>query len=280
MRLTRRLWPLCWVLCMVLVATGVFAQAPANPAPEDPLYGQEGKDVVWIPTRQPLVEKMLDMAEVTARDVVIDLGSGDGRLVITAAKRGAQAMGIEYDEKLVLFSRRQAEKEGVGGKTLFVHGDIFDSDISRADVVTMFLNDEINLRLRPRLLALKPGTRIVSNTFDMGEWKPDRVAPKGPDDGCIGRFCDGLLWIVPAKVHGTWQLAQGELTLQQHFQTFSGTLRSGGETLPVTGGRLAGKRIVFTAGGIRYEGLVEGATMRGTRESSGKREGWSATAPR
>jgi len=279
MKISPSLRPLFWTVCLTLAATCLFAQTPPRTESDEPLYGQEGKDVVWIPTRQALVKKMLDMAAVTAKDYVIDLGSGDGRLVITAAKRGARALGIEYDGKLVSFSRRLAEREGVGDKTLFVQGDIFDSDISRADVITMFLNEEINLRLRPRLLSLRPGARIVSNTFEMGEWRPDRIAPKSADDGCIGRFCDALLWIVPAKVHGTWQLPQGELTLRQNFQIISGTLRSGVGTIPVTDGRLTGNRIAFTAGGIRYDGLVEGNRMRGTREIFGKRESWSAMAP-
>jgi hypothetical protein len=265
-----------WALCLTLAAAGLCAQTPPDPEAGIPLYGQEGKDVVWIPTRQAQVEKMLDIAAVTAEDYLIDLGSGDGRLVITAAGRGARALGIEYDEKLVSFARRRARMAGVGDRARFVQGDIFASDISRADVITLFLNDELNLRLRPRLLALRPGTRIVSNTFHMGEWQPDRTAPKHPDDGCSGRFCNALLWIVPARVQGDWLLPQGVLRLTQHFQRLSGTLESGGESIPVTRGRLAGTRIDFLAGEARYEGFVEGDRMRGTRKRLGKEEIWSA----
>src|SRR5690349_14708089 len=141
-----------------------------------PSVGQEGKDVVWVPTPQALVDKMLDMAKVTPKDYVIDLGSGDGRTVITAAKRGAKALGIEYNPEMVELSKRNAAKEGVSDKASFMKADLFESDFSQAQVITMFLLPSINMKLRPKILNLKPGTRIVSNTFDMEDWKPDEDA--------------------------------------------------------------------------------------------------------
>src|ERR1700758_1368709 len=171
-----------------------------------PQVGQEGKDVIWVPTPQALVNKMLDMGKVTAKDYVIDLGSGDGRTVITAAKRGARALGIEYNPDMVELSKRNAAKEGVSDKASFVKADLFESDFSQATVITMFLLPSINIKLRPKILDLKPGTRIVSNTFDMEEWKPDETIEA--EKGCTS-WCTAYLWIVPAKVEGTWQLSQG-----------------------------------------------------------------------
>src|SRR4030095_8652995 len=155
----RPFFALCLALCL---ACGL---AQAQPAKEyEPSVGQEGKDVVWVPTPQELVDKMLDMAKVTPQDHVIDLGSGDGRTVITAAKRGARAVGIEYDPNMVELSKSNATKENVGNRATFLKADLFESDFSQATVITMFLLENINLRLRPKLLDLKPGTRIVSNT--------------------------------------------------------------------------------------------------------------------
>ncbi|HET8563525.1 MAG TPA: class I SAM-dependent methyltransferase, partial [Candidatus Binatia bacterium] len=157
-------------LCLSVVAASVLAQAQPAKEPYEPRVGQEGKDVVWVPTPQELVEKMLDMGKVTPKDYVIDLGSGDGRTVISAAKRGARALGIEYNPEMVDLSKRNAAKEGISDKANFVKADLFESDFSQATVITMFLLPDINLKLRPKILDLKPGTRIVSNTFTMGEW--------------------------------------------------------------------------------------------------------------
>lgn len=209
-----------------------IAQAQKAPAAYEPKSGQEGKDVVWVPTPQVVVDRMLDLAKVSAGDYVIDLGSGDGRTVITAAKRGARALGIEYNPDMVALSIRSAEKEGVTGKARFVKADLFETDFSEASVITMFLLPEINMNLRPKILALKPGTRIVSNTFDMGDWEPDERANLSQSDGCTVSWCTALFWIVPARVGGIHKLPQGDLTLKQTFQTLSGTLRTGGKTLP------------------------------------------------
>jgi 2-polyprenyl-3-methyl-5-hydroxy-6-metoxy-1,4-benzoquinol methylase len=174
-----------------------LAQAPQAtqqaPSIYEPSVGQKGKDVVWVPTPQVVVDKMLDIAGMTARDYVMDLGSGDGRLVITAAKRGARALGIEYNPDMVELARRNAEKAGVAGRAKFVKADLFETDFSEATVITMFLLPDINLRLRPKLLRLKPGTRIVSNTFTMAEWKPDATADLGTEAGCNASWCTALL---------------------------------------------------------------------------------------
>jgi len=249
------------------------ASAQAQPAKQEyqPQVGQQGKDVVWVPTPQVLVDRMLDMAKVTPKDYVIDLGSGDGRTVITAAKRGAKALGIEYNPDMVELSKRNAAKEGVTDKASFMKADLFDSDFSQATVITMFLLPDINLRLRPKILNLKPGTRIVSNSFDMGEWKPDETA--NVTEGCTN-WCTAYLWIVPAKADGTWKLPQGELTLKQTFQMVSGTLKNGSNTESITNGKLNVDQISFTAGGTDYTGRVNGNVMEGSTKSGGN---WKAT---
>jgi hypothetical protein len=254
---------------LLTACAGVLAQAQTSKSYE-PTVGQEGKDVVWVPTPQALVDKMLDMAKVTPRDYVIDLGSGDGRTVITAAKRGARAHGIEYNPDMVALAKRNAEKEGVSGKATFAKADLFESDFSKASVITMFLLPDINLRLRPKLLDLKPGTRIVSNSFTMGEWSADETASV---DGCSS-WCTAYLWIIPAKVGGTWKLPQGELRLKQEFQKISGTLRADGKTVPIRDGKLRGDEITFTAGGVQYAGRVNGKRIEGLAKGGAP---WSAT---
>ena len=245
-------------LLVAFFSTGAFAQAPA-PA-YTPEVGQEGKDVVWVPTPQALVDKMLDMAKVTAKDTVYDLGSGDGRTVITAAKRGARAYGIEYNPDMVALSQRNAEKAGMSSRATFTKADLFETDLSKATVITMFLLPDINLKLRPKILALKPGTRVVSNTFTMGEWEADQKETLDSDRGCSSSWCTALLWIVPAQVEGTHKLAQGELTLKQEFQKLSGTFNTGGKALPLSG-RVRGNDVSFAAGGREYRGHVKGSTL-------------------
>jgi hypothetical protein len=256
-------------LCLSVIVAGGSAGTQAAQQEYQPEVGQAGKDVVWVPTPQELVDKMLDMAKVTPKDYVIDLGSGDGRTVITAAKRGARALGIEYNPEMVELSKRNAAKEGVSDKATFMKADLFETDFSQAQVITMFLLSSINLKLRPTILNLKPGTRIVSNTFDMGEWTPDETAKL---EGCSS-WCTAHLWIVPAKVEGGWKLPQGELALKQTFQMISGTLKSGNNSTQITDGRLNGDQISFSAGGAQYTGRVSGNSIEGTT-SNGK---WSAT---
>lgn len=256
-------WVRFLVLAVALCAVGVGAQAEraqtSAPAYE-PSVGQEGKDVVWVPTPQPLVDKMLDMAEVTPNDFVIDLGSGDGRTVITAAKRGALALGIEYNPDLVALARKNAEQGGVAGQAEFVKADLFEADFSQATVITMFLLPDINLRLIDKILSLKPGTRIVSNTFPMGDWEPDATARLDSSDGCTGTYCTALLWIVPASVAGTHKVPQGELSLRQTYQKLSGTLRSEGKAIPVEG-KVRGERVVLTASGRELHGRLNGRAL-------------------
>jgi len=246
-------------LALFLAAFSAFALAQA-PATFEPQEFQEGKDVVWVPTPQVLVDKMLDMAKVTPADFVMDLGSGDGRTVITAAKRGARALGVEYNPDMVELSMRNAEKEGVAGKAEFVKADLFETDFSRATVITMFLLPEINIRLRPKILDLKPGTRIVSNSFDMGEWQADETATLSTTDGCIPSYCTALLWIVPAKVAAAYKTPHGELVLKQEFQMLSGTLNSGGKTAAVVG-RVRGEDITFTTEGREYRARLNGGNL-------------------
>src|SRR5512138_3690176 len=203
----------------VAIAALLHAQATDT---YKPTVGQAGKDVVWVPTPQQLVDTMLDMAKVTPQDLVMDLGSGDGRTVITAAKRGATAMGVEYNPEMVTLSRANAQQQGVTSKASFVQADLFQTDLSKPTVITMFLLPSINMKLRPTLLNLKPGTRIVSNTFDMEDWQPDETAAIGPE-GCTS-WCKAMLWIVPAKAEGRWKTPQGELNIVQKFQMITGTL--------------------------------------------------------
>ena len=251
-----------FALLLAAAGTFAFAQAPQGKAaaPYEPHSGQEGKDVVWVPTPQVLVDKMLDMAKVTPRDFVMDLGSGDGRTVITAAKRGARALGVEYNPDMVELSRRNAEKEGVAGKASFVKADLFETDFSRASVITMFLLPDINLKLRPKILQLKPGTRIVSNSFSMGDWKEDERAELSADAGCNASWCTALLWIVPAHVAGTYTLAQGEVTLKQQYQMLTGTLRTEGKTFALEG-KVRGEDVTFRAGGRAYRGRANGKSL-------------------
>lgn len=241
----------------------------AAPAPYAPKPGQQGKDVIWLPTAEALVDRMLELADLQKSDYLIDLGSGDGRTVITAAKRGARAHGIEYDADLVAYSKRQAKAEGVEKTATFERGDIFETDFSKATVVTLFLLPDLNLRLRPTLLDMKPGTRIVSNSFDMGDWVPDDQV--SVYDDCQS-FCDAYKWIVPAKVEGTWMIDGHELKLTQTYQMVEGTYNRFGKDDPIRYGRLNGKEIVFTVNGERFGGIVEGDSMRGKRSNG---QSWS-----
>jgi len=244
--------------CAVTLTAGVAsAQQASQPAPYQPTVGQEGKDVVWVPTPEVLVEKMLDMAKVTPKDIVMDLGSGDGRNIIAAAKRGATAIGVEYNAEMVELSRQSAAAAGVADKASFVQGDMYEADISRATVLALFLLPHNLNKLVPKFLDLRPGTRIVGNTFAPDGWTADESETIEGD--CVS-WCTSLLWIVPAKVAGTWQLPQGQLTLKQEFQMVSGTLTSGGAPVELTG-KLRGDVLTFTAGGQEYTGRVNGNTI-------------------
>jgi len=244
-----------------------------------PAVGQPGKDVIWVPTPEELVQEMLDMAKVTPNDYVIDLGSGDGRIPIAAAKRGARALGIEYNPDMVALSRENAEKEGVSDKATFLQADIFETDFSKATVVTMYLLSSLNMKLRPKLLELKPGTRVVSHAFTLEDWEPDQTAEVD--------YQTAYLWIVPAKVDGVWTWpgpkGSAELTLRQTFQKIEGSLKAGGPELPLKDAKLAGDLITFTvaegqAGAREYSGRVSGDTIVGTAKgATGAAAKWTAT---
>lgn len=252
-------------LSVVVVSFAVTASAQATQTtkPFEPQVGQAGKDVVWVPTPQALVDKMLDMAKLTPQDFIMDLGSGDGRTVITAAKRGSRALGIEYNPDMVALATKNAADAGVSNVATFEKADLFETDFSKAQVITMFLLPTINMKLRPALLNLKPGTRIVSNSFTMEDWQADQSETISGE--CVS-WCTAHLWIVPAKVEGTWQLGQSALTLKQNFQEFTGTMGSAG----VSSGHLNGDEITFSVGDAKYTGKVDGSTIRGTVSSGGQ----------
>jgi SAM-dependent methyltransferase len=237
------------------------AQQPAAQQPFEPVTGQAGKDVIWVPTPQATVDTMLELARLTAQDHLIDLGSGNGITVITAAKRGATAHGVEFNPEMVELSRRLAKDANVAAKATFSQGDLFEADLSKATVITLFLLPDINRRLRPSLLELAPGTRVVSNTFDMGDWEADEKKHAQ----CDTSWCNALLWIVPAKAAGTWRLGSETLLLTQKYQMLEGTLGAA----PISAGRLTGAEIAFTANGRTYKGRVAGDRITG--------EGWTAT---
>ena len=265
-----------------------MAQQSETFVPEE---GQPGKDVMWLPTPSSLVSKMLDMAKVKPSDYLIDLGSGDGINVITAARRGLNALGIEYNPKLVELSKRRAAQAGVSDKASFVKADIFKSDFSRASVVFMFLLPELNMRLRPKLLGLKPGTRIVSNSFTLGDWKADQFTEI--EKGCAERNaiileaisrkakafvenCVAYLWVVPARFGGIWKAADLEVRLGQKFQMISGTVRTGNVVAPIKNGKITGRNIHFVAGGIEYSATLSRSRLRGTAKSKIGTKEWLA----
>jgi hypothetical protein len=244
----------------------------------EPHVGQAGKDVIWVPTPDEVVDRMLTMAQLGPSDFHMDLGSGDGKIVIAAAKRGARSLGIEYNPDMVKLATENAQKAGVSGKASFRRADIFETDFSQATVITLYLLPSLNMKLRPQLLQMKPGTRIVSHSFTMEDWEPDEVSSM---DGRRAYF-----WRVPANVMGSWTLDAGgqktELTLEQTFQKINGWVTLG----PVHGGlrdaRLSGADIAFTyvdAKGVRREftGTVKGREMSGSFvDPSGGKGNWSA----
>jgi SAM-dependent methyltransferase len=259
------------LLAVLLLA--VSAAASAQVPDYQPVPGQPGKDVVWIPTPEDTVEKMLDMARVTPRDYVIDLGSGDGRNIIAAARRGARGLGVEYNPDLVALSKRAAAAAGVSDRAAFVHGDMFEADISRATVLMLFLLPDHLTRLAPKFLQLQPGARVVSNTYGIGGWEHDAETRGEP----CASWCVAMLYVVPARVAGAWRLADGStLTLEQDFQRISGTLETHGIALPLENGRLRGEEIRFTVNRVDYSGRVGSGFMKGSAQGRTTRE-WSAT---
>jgi len=254
-----------WAVIIALLLSAATASAQRS-EPFTPEVGQPGKDVVWVPTPEPLVEKMLDLAKVGPRDFVIDLGSGDGRNVIGAARRGARALGVEYNPDMVALSRRKADAAGVAGRAKFERGDMFQADISRASVMALFLLPSNLLQLRPKFLALAPGSRIVSNTFLIADWTPD--ASVSVDEACE-MWCEAHLWIVPAQAGGGWRFRGGELTLTQTFQKLTGTMTIDGAAMPVAG-TLRGAEIDLSGGGASWQGRLRNGTLE-LRARDGRR---------
>jgi len=261
--------------CLALAACAQPARDAEQPAP----------DVIHLPTPPAAVEGILDMTGVGPDDVVYDLGSGDGRIVIAAARRGATATGVEIDPELIDLSRRKARAAGVENRTRFVRADLFRFDFSDASVVTLYLSERLNERLRPRLLdELRPGTRVASYIFAMGDWQPDRVE----------RFADNRvsLWIVPADAAGTWEWREDvgagparRLVLAQRYQEVKGTIASAGESVIIQDPRLLGDRLSFAVPAsasfaeapLRFEGRIDGDTLRGTVRGPGQDRAWTAT---
>jgi hypothetical protein len=258
-----------------LVLTAALALGGAALAQDFPKYGDEiyqprlrqhGKDVMWIPTPGAMVTKMLEAAKTTRFDTVYDLGAGEGRIPIAAAKQfGAKAVGIEYDGELAALAKRNAERAGVGDKVTIIQGDIFKEDWSKATVLTLYLLPDLNYQLRPQILSMKPGTRVVSHAWDMGEWEPDEAFKV--------EGAEGFLWIVPARVEGRWVLRddngwQAEIDITQQFQRIGGTITIRGKTQPLLGayvnGAIAGFTFVDSDGAIRsVRAQVDGDRMSG-----------------
>ncbi len=265
---------------LVACAVPLAASFPVQAQKFEPQVGQAGKDVIWVPTPDEVVDRMLTMAQVGPNDFHMDLGSGDGKIVIAAAKRGAKALGIEYNPDMVKVAQDNAAKAGMSDKASFRRADIFQTDFSQATVITLYLLPALNMRLRPQLLAMKPGTRVVSHSFTMEDWEADEISTM---DGRRAYF-----WVVPANVMGTWVLdaggAKSELSLEQTFQKINGTVSLQNT---VQGGlreaRLRGPQIAFAYvddKGLRREftGTVNGRQMSGTlRDDKGQSGNWSAT---
>lgn len=236
-----------------------------------PSVGQPGKDVVWVPTPDELVQRMLAMAKVTPKDIVYDLGAGDGKIAIAAGKLGATAVGIEYNPDMVKLAQCYVEAEGVAGKVKIIHGDIFKEDFSRATVVTMYLLPELNLKLRPTILNMRPGTRVTSHQFTMGDWEADETADID--------YRTAYLWIVPAKVEGQWNFrdATGQqftVALTQKYQKISGDVTVGGRKQPLVGATLRGDEIRFAFNDDKgvtrtLTGTVRGNEINGALRAAG-----------
>jgi hypothetical protein len=273
-------------LAALLFAFAAAAQQKdaAKDKPFEPHVGQAGKDVIWVPTPDDVVERMLRMAQVTANDYVIDLGAGDGKIAIMAAKKfGARSLGIEYNPEMAKHAQGNVEKAGVAGKARIVQGDIFVSDFSKATVITMYLLPALNLKLRPQILAMRPGTRVVSHSFNMDDWEPDETSSL---DGRRAYF-----WVVPASIAGTWAFEatgggateKSELTLEQRFQRIEGSLALGTQLQAgLRDARLRGYSISFSyvdGASVRRDlsGRVSGNRMEGSYRTDNGTEGrWTA----
>jgi hypothetical protein len=257
-------------LLYVLLASWLnlaFASTTTNSAEYKPKVGQEGKDVIWVPTPEGLIDKMLEAAKVSDKDTLFDLGAGDGIIAITATRKyGAKSVGIEYNPEMAQFARRKVAEAGLTDKVKIITGDIFQEDFSSATVVTLYLMPHLNLKLRPILLKMKPGTRVVSNTFTMGEWEPDETV--------FDQHWKGYFWVVPAQIEGAWVMTGMEggplrLNISQSFQNIGGTLTRGGQTLTLLGAKLRGDEVKFQfvtpdRKVHAFSGRLEGRRLTGT----------------
>ena len=263
----------------LLAAALLFALPAAAQKPYEPQVGQAGKDVIWVPTPDEVVDRMLRMAQVTPNDYVIDLGAGDGKIAIAAAKKfGARALGIEYNPEMAKHAQGNVEKAGVAGKARIVQGDIFVTDFSQATVITMYLLPALNLKLRPQILSMRPGTRVTSHSFTMEDWEPDETSSM---DGRRAYF-----WVVPANVNGGWTLETGaerhELSFEQKFQKIDGSIAFGAMQAGLRDARLRGFAISFAYvdnNGVRrdFSGRITGGRMEGSFRGDNGAEGrWSA----
>jgi len=247
-QLFRILLTLTLTSCLFLAHSSTLSasntESPKTSSSEyQPVQGQEGKDVIWVPTPEGLIEKMLSAAKVSSQDRVFDLGAGDGIIAITAARKfGAQAVGIEYNPKMAEFARGKVAEAGMSSKVKIITGDIFEEDFSSATVVTLYLMPHLNMKLRPILLNMKPGTRVVSNAFSMGDWQPDETMSHD--------HWKAFYWVVPAQIEGAWVMTGLEggpirMNLNQSFQNLGGTLTRGGQTFSILGAKLNGSELKF-----------------------------------
>jgi SAM-dependent methyltransferase len=258
-----------WLLLIGLALSfQSFAQFPSDSGDDQyqPRLGQEGKDVIWMPTGNDLVNLMLKTAKVGPSDLVYDLGAGDGKIAIAAAKNfGARAVGIEFNPEMAALAQRNAKRAGVGDRVTIINGDIFKENFSKATVVTLYLLPDLNLRLRPTILKMKPGTRVVSHAFTMGDWEPDQELDVGSR---------GFYWVVPANVAGEWSLNgiessnKATLSLTQHYQNIAGNLTIGNKSQPILKAKLEGDKLSFSYMGRKntlhnISGKVTGNEFRG-----------------
>jgi SAM-dependent methyltransferase len=254
-----------FVICYSLFVISTASLAQQSAKPFEPVSGQAGKDVVWVPSPPDMVSLMMRMAKIGPNDFVIDLGSGDGRNIIAAAKLGARALGVEFNPDMVALSRRLAEEAGVADKAQFVESDMYQYDISKATALALFLLPVNMNKLAPKFFNLAPGSRIVGNTFGIDGWQPDFRETLPSTSECES-WCEALLWIVPAKVEGPWSMGNGLMTLKQDYQVLQGMVTTGGQTHTIATGKLLGNEITFTANNMIHKGTVsaDGRTIEGT----------------
>jgi SAM-dependent methyltransferase len=258
-------------LAVALAVNPVFAQSAESTKLGDEKYeprvGQSGKDVIWVPTNDAVADAMLKVAKVKPTDLVYDLGAGDGKIAIAAAKNfGATAVGIEYNKEMAELATRNAQRAGVADKVKIINGDIFVEDFSKATVVTMYLLPDLNLKIRPTILKMAPGTRIVTNSFNMGDWEPDDKVGTG--------YAQGYFWVVPGNAAGKWSLKGVEgsqqpvtLELTQRYQRVGGTLNIYGKSQPILGGTLTGNHLKFSFLDQSNQSRIVDVTLNGNELS-------------